>query len=759
MTGLVVPALLVPAAAHADPTTVEPGSVAYQNIETAIKFLRDHGENAAADEIEEDLNDGDISVDPDISANGETDALGNISIDDSVIGHTGPRDRNRPLDPEKDFDRVVALARTLYHENIHAHHQNYLYKVGSYYFSGTGGDWTESDAWRKTLNALDHWIMVEREKFDYAYRPETVMMSRADELREVRKIEAKIRILISYYGDYTGENNYFGEKATWGEWAAFNSGYWERQLKEYVQPRIETLTGGQPQVATGGTSQPAEPPAPPSKPEPPPPPTPVAQAVTCEPCRPIAEEIAKLREQIRQQHDDLRRANNELAAADQRVQDLERRAAGLDRELQRSQGTGGSSYDPTTGITVDAWDQGNGTVKVTTRDASGRITEEHIRDSSQRKADLRQRLEETRAEIAKAQANAKTLREKVAAAEQAIDAAMKRLEERIAALADCIRRYCSGLSVAEALNRLGLPFPSLNMLANPLAFNAVGGGRNTRVQIMIMIWGAGGRPGIVVPPATTERVGRAGDTVPEMPRWSPARGALAALLSFVTRGQLAFASRGAALQPARAAQPAGGRPPNAEPPVEVFLTSLGVSSGQAFDVDIVNRTGSGLRLAADALVVEPVDSRAAGELQRRVQTTKVAQAQPLAARMDGYCLEFAREAPPAGTLFRVASQDLQRRFAPLRKVLQASRQLQQAGKLNPDSDPAEYSTFVTQWSMWAQLEGWNRDQFTRSFIERTRKNLETLKEPWTREIDATVRALIPNRWGDIQAVLQAARQP
>jgi hypothetical protein len=59
---------------------------------------------------------------------------------------------------------------------------------------------------------------------------------------------------------------------------------------------------------------------------------------------------------------------------------------------------------------------------------------------------------------------------------------------------------------------------------------------------------------------------------------------------------------------------------------------------------------------------------------------------------------------------------------------------------------------MKQWSVWARLEKWDLASFERHFVEHTRKNAESKKVSWTKEIEAKVRKLVPNRWRDLTAV-------
>jgi hypothetical protein len=124
--------------------------------------------------------------------------------------------------------------------------------------------------------------------------------------------------------------------------------------------------------------------------------------------------------------------------------------------------------------------------------------------------------------------------------------------------------------------------------------------------------------------------------------------------------------------------------------------------------------------------------------------------------IEGYCLEFLKPPPAQGTLYRVANADVQKRFAPMRRVLEVARRLGDAGMLHPDSDPKGYLQFVKQYALWARLENWDVRKFGQNFVERTKQNLKALGRAWTSEIEKQVIAAIPGRWADVQRVLQDA---
>ena len=151
-----------PSVVEAESVQITEGSIPYQNAEMVIQFLRDHGDDTVADEIQTLLSKGKLYVDSDLAENAETSALNNITLSSTMAAHTLPFNRDRPFDPVKDFQSILELARTLYHENIHANHQSYAYWL---YSMPAPGEPRESDAWSKTISAMDGWLHVEQERF------------------------------------------------------------------------------------------------------------------------------------------------------------------------------------------------------------------------------------------------------------------------------------------------------------------------------------------------------------------------------------------------------------------------------------------------------------------------------------------------------------------------------------------------------------------------------------------------------------------
>jgi hypothetical protein len=197
----------------------------------------------------------------------------------------------------------------------------------------------------------------------------------------------------------------------------------------------------------------------------------------------------------------------------------------------------------------------------------------------------------------------------------------------------------------------------------------------------------------------------------------------------------------------RAAQPA--------PPIEILFTSLGGSTGEILEMQVF-KTGTGpVRLQGLDVVLEPLKQDASTAIRRELQKRSVAAARTI--RFNGYCLEFLKAPPPAGTVFRIAPAAIQQQFAPVRNVLDSARRLHKAGQLNPDSDPKAYYHAITNWAIWAQKEQFTLDSFGKAFIEHTKRNVQAAGRPWSKELEGLIEKTVPNRWNDVSQVLRDAQ--
>jgi len=192
-------------------------------------------------------------------------------------------------------------------------------------------------------------------------------------------------------------------------------------------------------------------------------------------------------------------------------------------------------------------------------------------------------------------------------------------------------------------------------------------------------------------------------------------------------------------------------------PVRALFTSLGVSTGEAFEVEFLNDGAQPLDIGATGLVLEPLGKKA--QKAAREEFARAASGKTTSkAKADGYCLELVREPPPPGKVFRVAPPELQEQFSPMRDIWRSAKQLLDASGLSPDSDPEQYFHSIVQWSIWSKENGFDLRSFREAFLDRTKKNFAAANQPWTDQVQQAVQQIIPNRWNDIERVLSDAQR-
>jgi len=268
--------------------------------------------------------------------------------------------------------------------------------------------------------------------------------------------------------------------------------------------------------------------------------------------------------------------------------------------------------------------------------------------------------------------------------------------------------------------------PVVDVSENPTAVNAVDGRRDPAVQMMIL-----------ESLDTVLAFGNAAGGEPdEIEAGTPVHG------------------------PAVAVSNAGGGGQDLRPgEIRIFLTSLGSSTGEAIEAYAFTSGAGPVALAGAGLVLEPLDAAASARAQRLLQDRLqgMGGAPPAATRLNAYCLEFLGAPPDAGAVFRLAPAEVQRRFAPARRILHAAEQLRDAGRLSPDSDATAYFHAIRQWAIWAEERNLDLESFGGAFVERTRENLQRMGQAWSDEIERDVRARVPGRWRDIRSVLEEVR--
>jgi hypothetical protein len=193
--------------------------------------------------------------------------------------------------------------------------------------------------------------------------------------------------------------------------------------------------------------------------------------------------------------------------------------------------------------------------------------------------------------------------------------------------------------------------------------------------------------------------------------------------------------------------------------VHAYLTSLGTSTGEAFDVQIVNDGTAPIRVGGEGVVVEPIKKGADKSLRAELRQIASGGAGRSSVKANAYCLEFKLKPPEQGNMFTVSTPDVQRQYTAAREILRASSRLQAAGDLAPDSDPRDYFHAIRQWSLWVDEQKFTLAAYRKAFIERSKKNADALRRKWSKDLEDGLTALVPHRWDEITKILREANRP
>lgn len=192
-----------------------------------------------------------------------------------------------------------------------------------------------------------------------------------------------------------------------------------------------------------------------------------------------------------------------------------------------------------------------------------------------------------------------------------------------------------------------------------------------------------------------------------------------------------------------------------EPPIDLFITSTGGSTGPVMEISVLNM-GKPATIQGSGVVLEPLEL---DEEDLQNWRDKVAGMAGDAAQnflkktLDAYCLEYALGVPVLGDLYRIAPPAVQAEFGPMKTLIQASSSV--SDQLNPDSEPAAYEHSILQWAVWTNERNLDQAGFESAFVDHTRKNVEAGGQEWLPEWEQQVRDLSLNRWEDINVVLEA----
>jgi hypothetical protein len=243
------------------------------------------------------------------------------------------------------------------------------------------------------------------------------------------------------------------------------------------------------------------------------------------------------------------------------------------------------------------------------------------------------------------------------------------------------------------------------------------------------------------------------------------RGAFAAIWNSLARGAMSasYASlsgvRSLWLDPLRGGGGGGGQGVTRATRVHAYLTSLGNSTGEAFDIQIVNDGNEPIRLDGDGVVVQPVKAGSDNTIRAEIRQAANRSSGAVTSRANAYCLEFKLKPPERGSIFEVSDSATQDQYAPAREILHASRRLQAAGELMPDSEPTDYFHSIRQWAIWTAEQRFTLNTYRTAFIERTKKNVEALGRKWSKDLENSLTAYVPHRWDEITRILREANQP
>ena len=185
----------------------------------------------------------------------------------------------------------------------------------------------------------------------------------------------------------------------------------------------------------------------------------------------------------------------------------------------------------------------------------------------------------------------------------------------------------------------------------------------------------------------------------------------------------------------------------------LWIEALGGPTGEVFEVTVVGPEPVNLSGYA---AIEPVElsPRERDEIRERIREMPGVRR---TIKANGYCLDFVKLVPPEGAVFRLAPAAAQQAFQPVAKVLQAARELRDAGLLQVDNDPEGYLNSIRQWALWTVTEGFDQEEFTAAFSKQVRENLEGGGQAWTDPVAAAVRRHAESRWADIQQILELAQ--
>lgn len=190
-----------------------------------------------------------------------------------------------------------------------------------------------------------------------------------------------------------------------------------------------------------------------------------------------------------------------------------------------------------------------------------------------------------------------------------------------------------------------------------------------------------------------------------------------------------------------------------KPTLRMLVTSLGVSTGDAFRVQFVNQGFGPVALPRGGVTLRPLKKAAAA---RALSEFSALSGRVTTMNLFGYCLNYQKHAPRAGMVYVLAPRAVQERNLAVRELLRAATALNAAGLIKPEGDPREYLHSIRQWAVWTREQNFTERTFTRAMLDRAKKNLSGNQRQWTTDDDRFVRASAARRWADVSRVLALA---
>jgi len=209
-------------------------------------------------------------------------------------------------------------------------------------------------------------------------------------------------------------------------------------------------------------------------------------------------------------------------------------------------------------------------------------------------------------------------------------------------------------------------------------------------------------------------------------------------------------------RPARPAKPAAPAPapddPLSAPTFTYAIVANGKSQGQAFELQVADTTGKVKTVAMrDGTIIEAIKPGVTQPLEASAGDAVVK------GPLNGFCLEFHKPPPAPGTLYRIADQATQQKYASLRYLDMAAARMSEKNEFHPDSNPEDYKNSIFQYAVWSELEGWGQEEFTQHFVERVKENVQAKNVQWTKEMENQLLAAAPGRWRDISEMRNQAQ--